>query len=84
MTDDLTHRLRELQSRRDELRERLDRIKRDYRRGLDRDLEEQAQELENSEVLNEIARVTSEELGRIEQGIQRLEQALRQRGHTQQ
>ena len=41
----------QLLRRRDELRERLNAIKRDYGRGLDKDFEEQAIELENAEVL---------------------------------
>jgi hypothetical protein len=55
----------ELEAKRDELQERLDRIKADYRRGLDRDSQEQALELENREVLDEIYRVTGEELARV-------------------
>ncbi len=66
-----------LVGRRDELMERLEAIKKDYGRGLDADLEEQATELENSEVLTEISRVTAEELGKVEQGIERLEEAIR-------
>ncbi|MCC5808951.1 MAG: hypothetical protein JJU06_01155 [Ectothiorhodospiraceae bacterium] len=74
---DLRKRKQELEEQRDELAERLRRINMDYRRGLDKDAEEQATELQNAEVLQEIARVTSEELGKIESAIQRIEQALR-------
>ncbi len=74
---DLQQRKQELEKQRDELAERLRRINMDYRRGLDQDAEEQATELQNAEVLQEIARVTSEELGKIESAIQRIEQAIR-------
>ncbi len=56
----------QLLKKRDELKDRLDAIKADYGRGLDADSEEQAQELENAEVLAEISRVTLEELEAIE------------------
>jgi len=55
-----------LEQRRRELRERLEAIKRDLGRGLDRDTEEQAVELENMEVLQEIARVAEKELEDVE------------------
>lgn len=75
MRDEIESRKAELETKRAELRDRLERINLDYRKGLDRDLEEQAQELENAAVLDEIARVTAEELARIEQAIERIEQA---------
>jgi len=65
MTDKLT----ELKQKRDELRERLTAIENDYRKGLDADSEERATQLENADVLNEIARTTQEELDRIENEI---------------
>jgi len=55
--------------RRDALRTRLNAISADAHRGLDPNSTERAVELENAEVLNEIARVTSEELHRIESTI---------------
>lgn len=61
--------LRRLERRRDELRERLAAIRRDYGRGLEPDFAEQAVELENAEVLAEIARVSAEELERVERRI---------------
>jgi hypothetical protein len=61
-TDDIG----QLEKRRDELTERLAAIKRDLGRGLERDLEEQAVQLENLEVLQEIERIASEELREIE------------------
>lgn len=66
---DKTPTLEDLEARRRELVERLDAIKRDYGRGLDQDFEEQAVQLENAEVLGEIARVTAEELGRVDRAI---------------
>lgn len=81
MTDvDLDERRRTLESQRDALADRLRRINLDYRRGLDRDMEEQAVELENEEVLREIARVTAEELSRIEGALRRIEAATRSDG----
>ncbi|MCP1676491.1 RNA polymerase-binding transcription factor DksA [Natronocella acetinitrilica] len=81
MQQDLKQRRETLEKQRDALAERLRKINLDFRRGLDRDLDEQAQELENAEVLQEIARVTAEELNRIELALQRIEQAMR---HQQQ
>ncbi len=77
MSSDLQARKVELQQKRDELAARLRKINLDYRSGLNADLEEQAQELENAEVLQEIARVTAEELNRIELALQRIELAMR-------
>ena len=51
-----------LVKKRDELMERLERIRKDIASGLDSDFEEQAIELENRDTLLEIARVTEEEL----------------------
>jgi len=58
--------------KRDALRDRLDAIERDYRQGLDADSEEQAVQLENAEVLEGIAKSTSEELQRIEERLAEL------------
>lgn len=55
--------------KRDELRQRLIAIEKDYQRGLDPDPEEQAIELENAEVLNAIAKSVAEELRLIEQQL---------------
>jgi len=54
------------------LRERLEAIKRDIGRGLDRDSGEQALQLENAEVLDEIGRVTTKELESITSELARL------------
>jgi len=58
-----------LLEKRDALRARLESIKQDYKAGLSADFSEQAVELENRDVLNEIARTTEEELERIEKLI---------------
>lgn len=80
MEHDLRNRKAELEKQRDVLAARLKKINMDFGRGLDRDLEEQAQELENAEVLQEIARITAEELSRIDLALQRIEQAMRHGG----
>lgn len=48
-----------------ELEERLEKIKNDLGHQLSADSEEQAVELENRDVLIEIARITEEELAKI-------------------
>ena len=58
--------------KRNELRTRLESIEKDYRQGLDSNLEEQAVQLENAEVLEAIAKSTSEELQLIEERIAKL------------
>lgn len=58
-----------LLQRRDELRKRLEEIKKDYGRGLDPDLEEQAVQLENAEVLAGIAKAAAEELVQVERKL---------------
>lgn len=52
----------ELLAKRAELLKRLDAIKRDYANELDRDMEEQAIELENAEVLEALGRQALEQL----------------------
>jgi RNA polymerase-binding transcription factor DksA len=63
----------QLLARRAELRQRLGAIKRDYAGGLDRDLGEQAIQLENAEVLAELSREAAAELQAIENKLRRLE-----------
>ena len=75
MSIDTTKRLQELIIKRDELLNRVESIKKDFRKGLDKNSSEQAIELENAEVLDEIARVSMEELGRINVAIERLQKA---------
>jgi len=54
-----------LRTKKKELEERLEKIKRDIGQKLSADSEEQATELENRDVILEIARVTEEELARV-------------------
>lgn len=54
---------------RNRLREKLDAIEADYKRGLDPDSGERAVQLENAETLAEIQRVTAEELDRVEESL---------------
>lgn len=69
---DRNARIQQLRQRRDELQQRLDAIKADYRRGLPADSDEQAIELENAEVLAEISRVAANELAQVEQELRQL------------
>lgn len=62
----------QLEAKRDELRKRLEAIEADYRRGLDADSEERAQQLENAEVLEGIAQAARDELERIEKELANL------------
>ena len=72
MGTDTKSRLQELIAKRDELLNRVESIKKDFRRGLNKDSSEQAVELENAEVLDEIARVSMEELAKVNVAIERL------------
>jgi len=58
--------LNDLLARRDELKRRIAAIHRDIGRGLEKDYEEQAIQLENLEVLQEIVRVAEQELREVE------------------
>jgi len=62
----------ELITQRNALKERLDKIKKDFSKGLDADSEERAVQLENADVLNEIARTTEQSLIQVEEEITRL------------
>lgn len=64
----------QLVAERDRLVARLEAIKSDYARGLDPDSAERAVQLENAETLNEIQRVTTEQIAQIEEQIQECEQ----------
>lgn len=64
----------QLEQRRDELSKRLDSIRRDLGGGLDRDLEEQSQQLENYDTLLEIARIAEAELQDVERQLADLEE----------
>lgn len=61
-----------LRKQRDSLRERLEAIEQDYKKGLSADSEEQAIQLENADVLDGIAKVTAEELQKIEDQLSKL------------
>ncbi len=63
----------ELVRKRQELTDRLAAIRRDLGGGLARDLEDQAQQLENQDTLMEIARVTEQELERVERELSALD-----------
>ena len=63
----------ELMKKRQELMDRVAAIKADYRRGLDADSEERAIQLENRETLQEIERVTLEEIAKIDEQLKALE-----------
>ncbi len=54
-----------LVDKRDELLERLERIRADLESGLESDMEDQAIQLENRDTLLEIARITEEELEQV-------------------
>ncbi len=58
-----------LKQRQAELEHRLQSIRNDYRRGLDRDSEEQAVQLENMEVLQEIGRLAERELASVKRQL---------------
>lgn len=58
----MSDQLDQLLAKKQELETRLEKIKQDIASGLSSDFEEQATELENRDVLLEIARVTEEEL----------------------
>ena len=58
--------------KRDELRQRLENIEKDYRQGLDADSEERAVQLENAEVLDGIAKAAAEDLEKIEMQLAKL------------
>jgi RNA polymerase-binding transcription factor DksA len=62
----------ELLTKKEELEERLEKIRKDIAGGLSADFEEQATELENRDVLLEIARVAEEELESINKKLQQL------------
>lgn len=62
----------DLLARRQELVKRLDAIRADLGRGLDADAEEQALQLENLEVLQEILRLAETELAGIDKELAEL------------
>jgi len=74
---DKTHTISEesisdLLKRRKQLQAKIDSIKQDFRRGLDKDSSERAVELENAEVLNELLRVSEQQLVDINEKLYHL------------
>lgn len=61
----------ELIKKKEELEERLARIQKDIAGGLNPDFSEQAVQLENRDVLLEIARVTEEELAAVKDKLKK-------------
>ena len=61
-----------LESKRDELTARLERITANVRRSLDSDSEERAKELEDSEVVDALGNEAREELGKISIALKRI------------
>ena len=66
----------ELLQQRDALRERLESIEQDYKKGLSADSEEQAIQLENADVLEGIAKATAEKLSQIEDQLAKLRNTI--------
>lgn len=64
----------ELLAKKIELEERLDKIRQDLGHGYSADSEERAIELENRDVLIEIARVAEEDLESINKKLQQLDE----------
>jgi len=74
-TESVSREIAKLRLQRDSLRERLEAIQQDYKKGLSADSDDQAIELENAEVLEGIAKAAAEELSQIEERLLRLENA---------
>jgi RNA polymerase-binding transcription factor DksA len=62
----------DLLARKEELIKRLDAVRADLERGLEADAEEQALQLENLEVLQEISRLAEAELAAVNAELARL------------
>lgn len=62
----------ELLTKQHELIDRVTAIKRDFESGLDPDLEEQAQQLENYEVLQRLLEQANEELDKIDEQLKKM------------
>lgn len=62
----------ELVTKRDELKQRLERIRSDVRGGVDADAEERVDQIANREVMEGIYRSTEAELVRIEEALEDL------------
>jgi RNA polymerase-binding transcription factor DksA len=59
--------------KRRELEERVEAVRKDFAGGLERDLDDQAIQLENAEVLNELLREALSELEEIEKKLRRMD-----------
>jgi len=68
----ITKEIDELLLKRGSLRERLESIEQDYKKGLSADSEERAIQLENADVLEGIAKATAEELSQVEDRLSKL------------
>lgn len=66
----------ELLKKQQELIDRITAIKKDFEKGLDRDLEEQALQLENYEVLQELLEQAAAELEKIEKQLAKMSRVL--------
>lgn len=73
---DYTALRRELERKREEILQRLNEIQETWHRPVDVDLEEQAQELENEEVLAALDKEGMEELNRIDRALERMDQGI--------
>jgi len=72
VSSDTQRQHQELAKRRDELRDRLERIRQDLQTELDSDLDEQALQLQNRDQLLEIQRVTRQARARTEDQLAKL------------
>ncbi len=66
----------ELLKKQQELFDRITAIKKDFEKGLDRDLEEQALKLENYEVLQGLLEQAAAELEKIEKQLAKMSRVL--------
>ncbi len=66
----------ELLKKQQELIDRITAIKKDFEKGLDRDLEEQALQLENYEVLQGLLEQAAAELEKIEKQLAKMSRVL--------
>ncbi len=66
----------ELLKKQQELFDRITAIKKDFEKGLDRDLEEQALQLENYEVLQGLLEQAAAELEKIEKQLAKMSRVL--------
>lgn len=77
MTTKSSNNVEKLKQRKLELESKIKAIHADFKRGLDPDSAERAVQLENAEVLNEILRVSEQELKKIDDILLDIKQADR-------